>query len=397
LSADAGRLSPGAASASEVPGGALHTSDWGFVLPDAASGLWRTTGPPDAVEDAVPFSSLASSQGETGLAVRSGAPLRTVLGGTVRAGLVSFAVQRGQEFTVLGAGPVDGAPLYLWAPSADRGAASSYDEPVERVDLRDGPVRYRASLAGRYVLGHLLAEGQEAGTYEVQVRYPEPVGRVTAASVSTTGTAGLPFRVAWSGASRYDVQWMVRSRTSSGWASTPWRTWLRDTTATTAVFGAGGSPTTVTPGTTYHLRVVPYDGLGGVGQPSPSTAVSVPYDDTTVGLRYSAGWQSQRLADRYQGTLHATPRAGSRATVAAEGSAFSLVAERSPSSGQVDVLLDGVRRARVDLGSASVQHRAVVWTSGPLPGGIRRHVVELVVVGTRGRPQVTLDGVAAHR
>ncbi len=342
LVAGAGRLARGAATRRTVPGGELRTGTWQFSLAAPAADLWRTTrgpsvGPAD-VEDAVPFSGLAPEQGETGLPMRSGGRLRSLLGGRDRAGLLSFSVRRGQEFRVEGAGPSEGAPLFLWAPAADGGVASSYDEPVELVDLAHGPARYLASRSGRYVVGHLLDEGQGPGSYEIAVTYPEPVGRVVADRVSTDGTAGLPFRVSWSGAARYDVQWMVRSRTAAGWRSTPWRTWLHDTDRTTAVFGSGGSPTTVTPGTTYHLRVVPRDDLNGVGAPSASVPVTVPYDDATSGARFGPGWQARRLTDRFLGTVHTSAVAGARLTVAAEGSALSLVAERSPTSGRLDVV-----------------------------------------------------------
>ncbi len=396
LTADAGRLVAGSSAERSTAGGVLSARPWTFSLPDGGVGSWRTTGGPDDVEDVVPFGGLPVLQSETGVPVRPGQTVEAVLGGEERAGLVSFAVERGAEFTVSGTAPVEGGALFLWAPAAEGGTASSYDEPVELVELVDGPARYRAPVGGRYVVGHLLDEGQGPGRYSVRVDHPLPAGRVSSAAVSATATGGLPFRVSWAGASRYDVQWMVRSRTASGWQSTPWRTWLTDTALTTAVFGAQGSPTSVRAGTTYHLRVVPHGVAGSVGPPSASVPVAVPYDDAS-GVRYSAGWQGRGAGDRFLGTLHTATAAGSRATLSAEGSAFSLLAERSPQSGQVDVLLDGVRRARVDLGSSTAQRRQVVWRSGTLPGGIRAHVVELVVVGTRGRPLVAVDGLAAHR
>ncbi|MCW2779105.1 MAG: Thermophilic serine proteinase precursor, partial [Frankiales bacterium] len=392
LTATTGVLVPGAVSSRAVDAGTLVSQRWTFGSPDGAAGLWQTA------DDDVPYSGLPPSQGEHGLPVRSGERLRSTLGqGRDGASLVSFSVQQGQTFTVVGSAPADGAPLYLWAPAQDGGTASSYDEPAEQVDLAGGSASYRAPVTGRYVVGHLAGEGQAAGTYEVGVAYPEPVGRVSADAVSTSGRAdGLP-RLSWAGAQRYDVQWMVRRRTSDGWVSTPWRTWLPGTAATSAVFGAGGSPTAVVPGTTYHLRVVPYDGLGGVGAPSASVAVEVPFDDRATGLRYSPGWSSLAGDGRWRGTLRRSSAAGSSVTATLEASSLTLVADRGPASGQADVVLDGVRVARVDLGAPALQRRAVVWRSGPLPGGIREHTLRVVVLGTPGRPQVTLDGLAAER
>lgn len=247
-------------------------------------------------------------------------------------------------------------------------------------------MRCATPTTGRYVLGHLAGEDDTAGAYEVEVDHPEPTGRVQADAVSATGTSGLPFRVAWSGAHHYDVQWMERSRTAAGtWQSGPWRPWLRGTAASSAVFGADGAPVAVLPGRTYYLRVVAHDGLGGVGDPSAAVGVAVPVDDAAPEGRYAGVWEAAAgLRDRSAGTVHLSRQADSSWTAAVQGSDLALLADRGPQLGQVDVFVDGVRQACVDLGAPTAQRRAVVWRSGPLPGGVRGRTVRVVVVGTRG-------------
>ncbi len=410
LSTSAGSLSAGGTGSVAVAGGSLYSQRWAFTPPSQVGvvGSWSTatptatTGssatPPAETLDSVPFATLSPLEGERGRPSPSREVLRATLGaGGQSALLVSVGVRAGQQFTIRG-DSTGGAPMFIWLPGAGGSVPSSYQEPDEEVDLSEGQETYVAPTTGRYLIGFVLTEdGGQNGTYTFSVDHPEPAGRVSAPAVTTSTTAGLPFRVSWAGGRSYKVQWMTRSRTSAGWVSGPWRTWLDGTTASSAVFGAGNRPTTVRPGQTFYFRVIATDDLGDTGPLSTAVPATVTYDERATGLRYSTGWSAISASGRYLSTLRVATGAGRSVRLSAEGSEISVVGDRCAICGQVDVYLDGTRRARVDTRASGTQARVVLWRSGLLAGGIRNHVLELRVVGTPGRPTVRLDGVALRR
>ncbi|MBY8871211.1 N-acetylmuramoyl-L-alanine amidase [Micromonospora sp. PLK6-60] len=124
----------------------------------------------------------------------------------------------------------------------------------------------------------------------------------------------------------------------------------------------------------------------------------------TVASTRTAGLTSERSATR-KGTwkdVSSTSHLGGLATTSSTkgsslkwtftGRSFALVAARSPQSGQADIYLDGVKAGTVDLYAANTPYRQAVWTKSWTASG--SHTVEVVVVGTAGRPAVTVDGFA---
>ncbi len=77
-------------------------------------------------------------------------------------------------------------------------------------------------------------------------------------------------------------------------------------------------------------------------------------------------------------------------TVPVRGGPVAVVVERAADRGEVDVYVDGTKRARVDTGAATTAHRMIVWESLLAPGS---HTLRLVAVGTPGRPRVDLDAL----
>ncbi|SCF39060.1 N-acetylmuramoyl-L-alanine amidase [Micromonospora mirobrigensis] len=124
------------------------------------------------------------------------------------------------------------------------------------------------------------------------------------------------------------------------------------------------------------------------------------------GVR-TAGLTSERSATRkgtwtdvsggsYLGNLATTSKIkGSSLKWTFTGRSIAFVAARSPLSGQADILVDGVKVSTVDLYSASSPYRQAVWTKSWSASGT--HTIEVVVVGTAGRPAVTADGFAVIR
>jgi hypothetical protein len=77
------------------------------------------------------------------------------------------------------------------------------------------------------------------------------------------------------------------------------------------------------------------------------------------------------------------------------GRSVAFIAKRTAISGQVNIHLDGVKVATVDLKSGTTAYRQAAWTKTWSTSGT--HTVTAVVVGTSGRPRVTLDGIAVVR
>ncbi|RKS71282.1 hypothetical protein CLV35_3078 [Motilibacter peucedani] len=161
---------------------------------------------------------------------------------------------------------------------------------------------------------------------------------------------------------------------------------------TPLVPGADQAPVPATHrGVPLTATVTPYDPWGNAAD-AVRLSVEVPLDDRDA--RFSGTWR--RSADPralYGGTMRSA-QAGASATLRASGRRLSVLAATGPRTGAIAVLLDGRRVAQVDTRTRVAREQRAVWTSGRLRPG--RHVLRVVVLGTRGRATVRLDGVAAR-
>ncbi|MFF9635649.1 N-acetylmuramoyl-L-alanine amidase [Streptomyces bacillaris] len=73
------------------------------------------------------------------------------------------------------------------------------------------------------------------------------------------------------------------------------------------------------------------------------------------------------------------------------GRSAAWVVSRAATSGQAYVYVDGKKVATVDLKSASTKYRDAIWTQSWSTSA--KHTVKIVLVGTKGRPAVTTDGL----
>jgi hypothetical protein len=210
---------------------------------------------------------------------------------------------------------------------------------------------------------------------------------------ATTGTA--PFRVRWGSpaapaGTTYDLTWSVKRK--PGYALAPFQAWA-STTGTTAVFGGNGAiPTAVAPGESYYVRVQTGDEFGNRTLSATARGV-VPLDQGVA--RYSSGWSSENGSGRWLGSIRGTQIAGASATVALTGADYSVIGERCTSCGQFQVYVDGVLKGTFDTRASTYSGRQNVWT-GHFKS-IRTRTLEVVAVGTSGRPRINLDGFAAWR
>jgi hypothetical protein len=103
-------------------------------------------------------------------------------------------------------------------------------------------------------------------------------------------------------------------------------------------------------------------------------------------------WTTSRNAAYLGGTALATTSRNAALTWTFTGRGVAWIAERSATSGQAAVYLDGARVGTVDLASVSAAHRQAAWVRNGLTAG--RHVLRIVALATPHRPTVVTDGIA---
>ncbi|MGQ0464689.1 MAG: hypothetical protein ACT4QG_05135 [Sporichthyaceae bacterium] len=148
-----------------------------------------------------------------------------------------------------------------------------------------------------------------------------------------------------------------------------------------------------TAGATYYLRTRIRDGGGNVTEWGAPAIAWVPYDDRS--LTASGTWKAATGASNFAGTLRTATKAGAALSKSFHGSYFPVIAQTCSTCGQFKVFLDGVLLKTVDTRSSSTKSRQVVWSiTKPI---LDRRTLKIVVVGTKGRPTVRIDGFVARR
>lgn len=215
-----------------------------------------------------------------------------------------------------------------------------------------------------------------------------PNGSVLGALVNS----GPSFNAAWgpvlAAGQTYQVQLgqRVLHKATNTWSAPVFSPWLPSTRATHATVNAAA-------GNTYYVRARIRDSFGHVTAWSASAVAPVPYDDRafTVG----SGWSRNKAAGTFASTLTTSLRGGARASTSVTASSVSLVADMCSKCGGFHVLVDGNMRGTFGTYSPTLKHRQLVWSYKF--AGIRKHKVTVVAVGTRGHPQVRIDGLRAVR
>jgi endonuclease/exonuclease/phosphatase family metal-dependent hydrolase len=198
----------------------------------------------------------------------------------------------------------------------------------------------------------------------------------TLKSATTLGSSAIPVSLSWSATdsdgdvTRYELQ---RSTDGGAYANV-----------------ALASPTTTTitqslsPNHTYRFRVRAQDinGNWSTWRYGQTFKVDARQENGT-GVSYPSGWWTQQsLASAYGGTIKYATAGGATAKLTFSGSNVAWVATKGPNRGRAEVWLDGAKVATVDLYSASVQERRVVFASNGLDP-MKTHVLEVRVLGTK--------------
>lgn len=223
--------------------------------------------------------------------------------------------------------------------------------------------------------------------YDPKVRYPDHVAPRTTTPVVRIGTGPAspttPTTVSWTGS---DVGWGIAKyqlqRSVDGGS---WRT-----VALPAARSVSAAAQAI-PGHSYRYRVRAVDKAGNIGSwnTGPTVRLTLTADGATT-VRYGGAWVITPDPAALGGSMHTAVAAGATATYSFSARGIAWVAPRGPDQGRAYVYLDGVRVATVDLGSPSAQAPAIVfrklWTA------VGSHVIKIRVLGTAGRPSVSVDG-----
>jgi subtilisin family serine protease len=144
--------------------------------------------------------------------------------------------------------------------------------------------------------------------------------------------------------------------------------------------------------TTHRFRVRAQD-RDGDWSPWVETAVSTwptAVGDRSSSLAYRGAWRQNVSSPATGGSITTTSRTGASVRYRFTGLGVAVVAPTSRTRGKASIYIDGVYRATIDLRTSTTQHRRVVYARSF--GSSGSHTIELRVLGTAGRPMVSLDG-----
>ncbi|NED04585.1 N-acetylmuramoyl-L-alanine amidase [Streptomyces sp. SID6648] len=150
----------------------------------------------------------------------------------------------------------------------------------------------------------------------------------------------------------------------------------------------GSASHTAKPGAATAWKMTAYDHAGNTAAASVS--------GTPVILQESAAkktgtWTTKSSGSYLGGKSYSSSTKNAGLTWTFTGRSAAWVVSRAATSGQAYVYVDGKKAATVDLKSATTKYRDAIWTtSWPTAG---KHTVKIVVVGTKGRPTLTTDGL----
>lgn len=227
-------------------------------------------------------------------------------------------------------------------------------------------------------------------THRVRVAAFDQSGPVTRLTAPTyPRQTATSFRVAWAGRDAwstpksYDVR--VGAQTYDGTPS-GFTTLARATTSTSQTFA--GSP-----GTTYCFAARARDHHRNLGPMSAHRCTTTPVDDRTATA--TGTWSRTSTGTAYEGTLTSTTTTGATLILTGvQAQDLSLVAQRCPGCGAVQVTFGGTDLGTFDLSAPEVRHKQLV-TIGTLSSAQTGDLV-VEVVSTAGQP-VRLDGFVAGR
>ena len=232
------------------------------------------------------------------------------------------------------------------------------------------------------------------GTISIEVAGDGPTSLPPIAAVATgtstgllsTGAPTIAARVTWPAATDpsdpivgYQVQHSVNGGT--------WRTISTAATVRTATFSglaAGASHR-------FQVRAQDADGFWSAWAVTATPYYISSLSDRSILLAYRGTWRKATSTSAIGKIITSSTARGASVTHVFTGRAVAIVAPISPTRGRAEVWVDGKYRTTVDLRSSTTRHRRVVYAISYAAAGT--HTIQLRVLGTTGRPTVSLDGL----
>jgi len=218
--------------------------------------------------------------------------------------------------------------------------------------------------------------GSDTATVSVTVAPDEAAPTVGSLAKSlpaqTTGASSVKVLLSWTGVDSGTgiASYRLERRIGSGsWSKVTLAT-LRSTSVTT----------TLTLDTAYSFRVRAKDRAGNVG-----TWMSFPtlnpkrIQDTSSIVYYTGTWTKVTSSNLSGGSARYATSSTRRAKMSFTGQEVAFVATRRTTGGRVQVLIDSVAAATIDLDAASTAYRRLVFRKGF--NGSAKHSIEIRPVG----------------
>nr|WP_202462341.1 peptidoglycan recognition protein [Streptomyces sp. SID8374] len=233
-----------------------------------------------------------------------------------------------------------------------------------------------------------------AGKHSVQVRATHQSGKVTTSAAATViadrtapafttkpaltlrpgtvDTAAVPLTLTWKAT---DATALKEVRLTAPLARTYGPT-------------VGTAPHTAKSGAATAWKMTAYDHAGNTAAASVS---GTPVILQETAAKKTGKWTSKSSSSYLGGKSLTSSTKDAGLTWTFTGRSAAWVVSRAATSGQAYVYVDGKKVATVDLKSASTKYRDAIWTRSWATSA--KHTVKIVVVGTKGRPALTTDGL----
>jgi hypothetical protein len=136
------------------------------------------------------------------------------------------------------------------------------------------------------------------------------------------------------------------------------------------------------PGKYYAFRLRATDNADNrSGWKQTTTAKLIVNQENASVLKYTGRWRRVALSGASAGYVKRSSVASAIMAYTFTGSSVGLVTVTGPSRGRFEVWLDGAKVATIDLYTAAISKRRVVWSTSGIATGI--HTLQLRVLGTK--------------
>jgi len=232
--------------------------------------------------------------------------------------------------------------------------------------------------------GSVLVAGGRTGSNSTETaeRYPpnqNPVANAPIQNlrVSTLDANAVPIAVGWRVAADTDpiLSYFLQQKVGTG--SAPYSTVALEQQQQTSKVRK------LIPGSVYRFRLIAKDFRGAnsnFANGTPKKLIAI-QDSDTAAISYTGIWANVTNASMFGTTGKYSSTAGHSALVTFSGTNIGWVTRKSNTGGKAEIWLDGVKLTTIDLYSATLRQRQMVFVRNGLAPGT--HTLEVRVLGTK--------------